>query len=198
MKKLLPLFLFFAINYGCEPTNPTPPANQSLTTTFYFTVNGRNDSIIGSLTNNNTSGSVIKKETYSSGSSSTTRYPRYIFESKRISTSGNEEYYITFGFCPQETLNAGIYKYDYNTRLVFPYPNGWGRTWECRFPYLNIQGYYGSLTSSDQTEIVITNIHDGYADGTYTSYISNAGASCSGCTPVTVSNGIFKNVKILN
>lgn len=54
--------------------------------------------------------------------------------------------------------------------------------------------FYYANTAGDFATITISKIHDGYADGTFTAKMTLSGTT----TKLNISNGIFKNVKIMN
>ena len=189
MRKMLSIIGIFGLLFSCQKQSSNPASSSDPKAIFRFTVNGMNDSIVGSATQSSTEGSVIKR-VYGSGTNGFTSFYYQLVSYKYIAGTGSQ-LYISLDFL---TTNLIVSSYIYKFGFGLPgyYSSGGVATNLFEVPSF-WPNYYSSQGTGDQTVITITKIQNGYADGTYTAKLSNAINTSS----ITITNGEFKNVKIL-
>jgi|GEM_PF-6915884 len=199
MIRIVSILLITLFSFSCQKNNDPAVTVTTATepkTSFYFTVNGKQDSVIGSSTNSSTEGSAIRRMY---GSYITHTYYYYQLQSFRYSLTANQTY-IALGFNMTKLVTGAYINKPFTGTSDFSvyYSNGAVDTNVLYVAFLD--GYYGGTSNeAGTTSITITKIENGYVSGTYSASKLRNASGCTTCpSSVVVTNGAFNNVKILD
>ena len=180
MKQLLTIITLAALLSAC--TKSTSSSNTTATglfSTFSFTANDTTYEDDSSLANNSDNGSILQWQ--------------------------NGEYQLRAAYAPNGFIHNSIIM---NVTSGTLSETTYQQTYQPNSPFfidVQIDGIdYVQSSVGDYSTITITNIHDGgiYADGTFsghaTSFYDGGTPSFPSGLPLSITNGVFKNVKILN
>lgn len=170
------LIFALAVAMGCKKS--TSPATGAASATFQFTANGTVYQINGNL--------------------ATTSLGAKFFRQPGGGCSGDTIYWLTatdaagdgfdFATTPAASLSVAPYNINYD-------PNAQCNvTATIRIKALS-SNWYEPLMQGDYTTIVVTNIHNGLADGTFTGHLTLEGNTAQ---VLSITNGQFQNISVVN
>ena len=165
-----------ALLLACHKTSNTSPA------TFSFTVNGNIYQMNGSLTQSKFGSEIVRKIGHKCVATDT------IFVLTAFDNVGDSFY---LGTEPIYSLAVATYR-DSLIYVRSTCSDGGGPV---KLANISSSSFY-FVTSADHCIIVVTSIHDGQADGTFTGHLSSYDTNPP--PPIIITDGQFKNVPIVN
>jgi hypothetical protein len=190
MGKILILIISIAaVLIGCHKNNNASSMNNQQTI-FKFTINGITDSVIGSGEQAGAEGTVIRKVYYN-----TSYY--YNLSAQKNNGSGSTFSISLNLYTPVVTSTSYLFQYTGVTDFNVLIASGQGQTLSLESSFLNT--VYESYKPGDETMISISKLQNNYADGIYNSLKLSDKNNCATCpASIQVTNGEFKNVKVIN